>query len=172
MIRVVVGGLTDQGCEAVMRPVRSDLAPMTPASRDVGAMAGEAVRERLEKTGPVPIGGAIITPAGDLEASYLIHVVIADEIQAPDTMAVQNAVRNGLRRAADWEIPSLALPPIGLGVGSMGAEDAARVLVELIGAHLDEGNAPREITIVVGNEYEQSVFVFAVEELTGERSPQ
>jgi O-acetyl-ADP-ribose deacetylase (regulator of RNase III) len=169
MIRVVVGDVTAQACEALMRSVRSDLSPTTPGSRDVGDRAGAGVRDRLEQIGNVPIGGAVITPGGDLDVSFIIHVVIADEIQPPDTVAVQNAVRNGLRRAVEWGIRSLVLPPVGLGVGNMGAEGAARVLVELLMNHLDEGSPPGEVVIAVNNDYEESVFASVVDELAGER---
>ena len=171
MITVAIGELVDQKQEALMRPVRSDLAPLAPAARDVGLRAGEKMVARLEQLGAVPVGGAVITPAGDLDAAFVIHAVTADPEEPQSSMTVQRAVRNGLRRAADWEISSLALPPLGLGVGSMGAEEAAGVLVELLVNHLDEGLAPKEIVIVVANDYEKAVFENVVAEQVGERFP-
>ena len=171
MITVVIGGLADQPCVGLMRPVRSDLEPLTSGSRDVGIKAGQTVTDRLDQLGSVPVGGAVITPGGGLDAEFLIHAVTMDEVESQSTMTVQRAVRNGLRRAVEWEFASLALPPLGLGVGDMGAEDAARVLVELLVDHLDEGHAPLEIVIVVGNEYEESVFNAVISELVRDRFP-
>lgn len=171
MIRVVVGVLSERGEEAVMRPVRSDLAPLTPGSRDVALKAGEAMQTRLAQLGSVPVGGAVITPGGALDAAFVIHVVTADLDEPQTAVTVQKAVRNGLRRAADLEIASLALPPLGLSVGSMGAEEAAEVLVTLLVNHLDEGHAPHDLVLVVANEYEESVFSAAVEEQVRDRFP-
>ena len=171
MITVVIGELAEQTCEAIMRPVRSDLAPMTPGSRDVGAKAGAKTSDRLEQVGVVPVGGAVITAGGDLPADFLIHAITADELEPQTPMNVQRAVQNGLRRAVDWDISSLALPPFGLGVGNMGAEDAARALVELLANHLDEGHPPLEIVIIVSSEYERSVFSSVVGEVIGGRFP-
>lgn len=171
MITVVIGGLADQTCAGLMRPVRSDLEPLTPGSRDVGIRAGQAVTDRLDQLGSVPVGGAVITPGGGLDADFLIHAVTMDEVESQSTMTVQRAVRNGLRRAVEWEFTSLALPPFGLGVGDMGAEDAARVLVELLVDHLDEGHPPLEIVIAVSNEYEESVFNAVIGELMRGRFP-
>jgi len=171
MISVVIGELASQACDGIMRPVRFDLAPLTPSGRDVGQRAGAEVGRRLDQLGTLPVGGAVITPGGELSAAFIIHAVTADEIEPQSSATVQRAVRNGLRRAVEWELQSLALPPLGLGVGDMGAEEAARVLVEVLVDHLDEGHAPLDLTLVVANEYEESVFTAVVGEMVGERFP-
>jgi O-acetyl-ADP-ribose deacetylase (regulator of RNase III) len=171
MITVVVGELARQPNEAVMRPVRSDLAPLTVGGRDVGLAAGELVAGRLDQLGSVPVGGAVITPGGELPADFIIHVVTADIDEPQSAGTVQKAVRNGLRRAVEWGLTSLAMPPVGLGAGSMGAEEAAQVLVELLADHLDEGQPPLELVIAVSNEYEESVFNAVIESVVKDRFP-
>lgn len=171
MITVVIGELALQASEALLRPVRSDLAPLTVGGRDVGLAAGEKVAGRLAQLGAVPLGGAVITPGGDLAADFIIHVVTADIDEPQSTVTVQKAVRNGLRRAVDWGLVSLALPPVGLGVGNMGAEEAAQVLVELLVDHLDEGHPPLELVIAVSNEYEEAVFNAVIEAVVKDRFP-
>lgn len=171
MITVVVGELHLQEAEGLLRPIRSDLAPLTAAARDVLLGAGPSVEERLRQMGALPLGGAVITPAGALRASFVIHVVTASEEEAESAASVQRALRNGLRRATEWELTSLAVPPVGMGVGHLDADDAARALVEILVNHLDEGHPPLELVIVAGNDYEADVFRRHVAELTGERFP-
>ena len=170
MIRVEVGDLTSRTEEAVMRPIRSDLAPVTPGSRDVAARAGPLIDKRLNDVGRLPVGGAVITPAGDLPTSFLIHVVTSaeDEPHAPSTIRL--AVRNGLRRAADWGIESLALPPLGISVGSMGAEEGAEALTDLLLNHLAEGVPPTELVVVVSSAYEEQVFHQVVTRMVEDRA--
>lgn len=172
MITVVIGALADQAVEGLVCPIRSDVAPLTVAARDLLARVGDAVEERLRPMGALPIGGAFITPAGPLAASFVIHVVTASEEEAESSMSVQRALRNGLRRAVEWELQSLAVPPLGLGVGHMDAEDAARTMVEILVDHLDEGHAPMELTIAVATEYEAGVFRQLVKTLADERAPE
>ena len=158
MIRVVLGDLADQESEALLRPVRSDLTPVTAAARDLVQRAGEAVADRLEKLGPLPVGGAVMTPAGALSSSFIIHVVVLSREEPQTSSSVQKALRNGLRRAADWEVMSLSLPPLGLGVGAMEPEDAARALVDLLNDHIAEGRPPLDLAIVVSSPYELELF--------------
>jgi len=121
--------------------------------------------------GTLPVGGAFITPAGRLPASFLIHLVTASEEESESPQSVQRALRNGLRRAVEWEIQSLSLPPLGVGVGHLDVEESGRAMVEILVNHLDEGHPPLTLTIVVASEYEAGVFRRLVEELTRARFP-
>ena len=170
MIRVVVGELATQSVDGLVRPVRSDLAPVSAASRDIAAAAGAELEERLARLGALPIGGAVLTPAGDLAAGYLIHVVVMSEEEPQTSLSVQRALRNGLRRAADWGLGSIALPPLGLSVGMIEPEESARALVEILFDHLEEGVAPLDLTIVVGSDYEARLFDGLVQETVRARS--
>lgn len=168
MIRVRVGKLSDQTVEGVMRPVQSDFSPVSHASRDLVAAAGERVEQKLSRVGPLPVGGAVMTPAGDLPCDFLIHVVVSSADEAQSSFSVRKAVQNGLRRASDMGLTSLALPPLGLGAGMTEPEDAARSLCEILFQHVDEGE-PIEITVVVPSPYEEEVFSRMVQELADER---
>jgi len=147
-----------------VRPVRSDLAPVDAASRDLIAAAGPELEERLDRVGRVPVGGAVLTPSGLLAVDYLIHVVVMSEEEPQTTLSIQRALRNGLRRASDWGLESLAVPALGLGAGTIDPEAPARTLVDLLFNHLDEGIPPLELTIAVGSDFESKLFGRLVED--------
>ncbi len=158
MIDVVIGELAQQEHEGVVCPVRSDLAPLTEASRDLLARAGDAVADTASRIGALPVGGAFVTPGGALSAFYIIHAVTASEDEPETLHSVRRALRNALRRAGDLGMESIAVPPLGLGAGRMEAEDAARSMIEVLAEHLADGGPPRRIAIVVPGPYERDVF--------------
>ena len=170
MIRVHQGSFLDVEAEAFVRPIRSDLAPVSAVSRDLGSAAGETVEEQLARSGSIPLGGAVMTPAGALPFDFLIHVVVVSEDEPQSTATVQRALRNGLRRATDWAMASLALPPLGIGVGTTEPEEAARALAEILFDHLDEGAPPRDLTLVVSSAFEGEMFERLIAELSADRS--
>ncbi len=170
MIRVLLGDISEQRVDGVMRPARSDLAPVSAASRDLVLVAGFELQERLARMGLLPVGGAVLTPAGLLPCPFLIHAVVMSEEEPATALSVQRALRNGLRRASDWGLGSLALPPFGLAVGAADPEIAARAQVEILFNHLDEGLPPRDLTIVVTSDYESDLFTRLVEEMSRVRS--
>ena len=158
MIRVVEGSLADCVVEAVVRAVRADLAPVSTASRELGLRAGTRIEERLQKLEQLPVGGAVMTPAGDLPCDFLIHIVVMAEDEPQTPASVRKALRNGLRRAADLGVTTLALPPLGLSVGLTEPEDEAQALVEVLAEHVDTSEGDVEITIVVSSSYEADLF--------------
>ena len=170
MIQVVVGALHTQEVSAIVRPIRSDLDPVSALSRDVSTAAGPELEERLAQIGTLPVGGAVMTPGGALAADFVIHAVVMSEEEPQTAHTVQRALRNGLRRASDWAVESLALPPLGIGVGTVQAEDSARSLVEVLFNHLDEGRPPLALTVVVTSEYEAGLFERLVDELSAHRA--
>jgi len=95
---------------------------------------------------------------GDLRAPFIIHAVVESPEESLSAFGVQRALVNGLRRAQEWEMASLSVPPLGLGAGSLEPEEWASMVVELLLNHVREGEPPREITIVVESEYEEDLF--------------
>ena len=159
MIDVVVGRLADQGSEAVLRPVDAFLSPVSHASRELEREAGEEIQSRLRDTGELPVGGAILTPAGPLPTTFLIHAAVQGAEEPVSESGIRCALLNGLRRAVEWEIGSLSLPPLGTGAGNLDPEGAARVLVEVLRNHLASEDYPQGVTIVVPGPYDQEIFV-------------
>jgi O-acetyl-ADP-ribose deacetylase (regulator of RNase III) len=163
MIRVVLGEPAASGTECILRSVSSELEPDTPESRELELGAGSAVLDRLRATGSLPVGAAVITPGGDLQVPFLIHVVLQSAEQPVGKEGLRLALQNGLRRAQEWGLETLSLPPLGTGAGNLGAEEAAEIMVPLIQDHLLRFEHPRQAVITVANEYQEAVFSRAVE---------
>lgn len=158
MIAVRIADLETAQVDAVFRPVRWDLEPLTPGARRVGLGAGELIIERVAQMGDFPVGGAVVTPGGDLPSDFIIHLVIESFEEPVTQTGVRKALTNGLRQACAWGVESVALPPMGIGAGSLEAETAARIVVSVLRAFLESCESLREATIMVANEYEKAAF--------------
>lgn len=135
------------GAEALARPVRTDWAPVTADSRSVELAGGETWRSRCEGQGELPLGSATITDAGDLDAEFVIHLAVAADEGGPTARSVTLALRNGLRRAREWDVRELALPLLGTGPGALDAETACRVLAPELADFVAAGR--REVRVCV-----------------------
>lgn len=143
--------------EAIVRPVRSDLEALTSESREIVGAAGERVVARLREMGETPPGAALITPAGSLDAGFLVHVVLQAPDQPVSTAVVRQGLTNAMRRAQEWSIASIAVPPLGTGAGQLDAEAAAQVMGPVLLEHVDQGSVER-VEVVVPSAYELDVF--------------
>lgn len=158
MIRIVLADASEVEAEAFLRPVSSDLEAVTSASRRLELRAGAGLQEYLQRTGHLPVGGAVITPGGELKTDYLIHAVVQSREENPSEFSVQQALLNGLRRASEWGVESLALFPLGTGAGSLDVETAASLMVPIILRYVQTVGTPGEVIVVVSNEYERDAF--------------
>ncbi len=158
MIRVLVCGAEEAGSEAVLRSVSSNLEPDTPFSRGLELSAGSDVLDRLRSMGELPVGAAVITPGGDLTAAFLIHVVLQSSEEPVRVEGLRTALQNGLRRAEEWGLESLALPPLGTGAGNLETEESAAEMLSVIQRHIRHHDHPREVVILVSSSYEEGVF--------------
>ena len=163
MIDVRREDLVTADVECILRPVGSSLEPLTAIGREVGAAAGEGLLERLEQMGDLPVGGAVITPAGDLSASFIVHVALQSHEEPVSAGGVRKALLNGLRHIYRMDIETLALPPLGTGAGNLDAETAAEVMFEVLRGHMESEEYPREVTVMVATEYELQAFASRLE---------
>jgi O-acetyl-ADP-ribose deacetylase (regulator of RNase III) len=158
VIEVRQENLVTAEVECILRSVGSRLEPLTAIGRAVGAAAGEAVIERFEQMGELPVGGAVITPAGDLSASFIVHVALQSHEEPISASGLRKALLNGLRHACRMGIETMALPPLGTGAGNLEADAAADVMFEVLRGHMEDEEYPREVTVMVSTEYELQAF--------------
>lgn len=158
MIRITRGELATADAAAVLRPVAAEWEPVTPAMRRLELAAGPELQQHCARLGELPVGSAVITPAGAITARFMVHVIVRSIEEPVSEPIVHRALRNGLRRLQEWGIDSVAMPPIGTGAGNLDAEDVARVMIETCYDHLAVADHPTTIEIVVDNDYEAQAF--------------
>ena len=158
MIQVRVGRLEEMVGPAGLRPVAADGTPVTPAMRRLDEALGARVREQIGRGGELPVGSAMITPAGDLAADFLVSIVVRSADEPVSEAAVERGLVNGLRRLREWAIDTAAIVPLGTGAGNLDAETSARVMLGILLKEMSPDALPRDMIIVVESEYEREAF--------------
>ena len=160
---VVVEDLAFVEAEAIARPVTAELNATTPLLRRLELAAGDALGNQLRAPRePLEVGAAVVSGAGDLRAQLLVHAVVMSREERVSADGVRRATLGALRRAADFEIAHLALPPFGLGAGNLDVEESAAAMASAIRQHARRSRWPKRLTVVVENEEERRAFVAAL----------
>ncbi len=160
-VRVELGPLVDAETDAIGRPIRSDGAAITPASRQIEVAAGPEVARQLASLGDLPPGSAVLTPGGALGPQYLLHLVLRSAEEPTTDLTVRRALEQGLARVRDWGLGSLTLPALGAGAGGLEAEAAAELMAEVL---RDVGRSGLDLVVRVESEYELEVFTRSLAE--------
>lgn len=138
MIEVSGAPLAAEETDAIVRPTRADWTATTPEVRRLDVEAGEGWLERCAAQGELLPGGAAITQAGALPAEFVIHLALSSREEPVSARTVSAALRNGLRRAAEWGVKRLAMPLLGTGPGELSLEMSCRLLAPLLEAFVAE----------------------------------
>ncbi len=165
MIEIRVGELAgvavDVGADAIVRPVGTDFAPVTPAMRRFDQAAGTSVSEQCRLLGDIPLGSAVITAGGALDAQLIVHVAVRSAMDNATRPVVRQGFTNALRRLAEWGAEVVAVAPLGTGAGNLDAETAADIMLDLLAARLGTGDGPDRVVIVAEDAYQESAFTGA-----------
>jgi O-acetyl-ADP-ribose deacetylase (regulator of RNase III) len=158
MIRITRAELANSEAEAILRPVSAEWDPVTPATRRLEIAAGMNMVEECRRLGELPVGSAVITPAGNLRAQFMVHVIVRSIDEPVSAAVVKRGLQNGLRRLSEWGIASVAVSPLGTGAGNLDPEESAREMIPVLLEHLSSAREPTSIDVIVDSEYEQEVF--------------
>jgi O-acetyl-ADP-ribose deacetylase len=91
---------------------------------------GEVIEHEAMAQGPIEVGTAIATTAGNLRARYVIHGAVMGQDLWTSGELVRRTTRSCLELADELGCRSLALPAFGTGVGGFALTDCAWIMVE------------------------------------------
>ena len=131
------GDICDLEVDAIVNAANLSLWMSTGVGGALKRAGGDAIEFAAVRQAPVPLGGAIVTPAGNLAAKAVIHAVSLDRDRRTSGPVIEAAVRSAMARAREIGATSIAFPALGTGVGGFPLEEAARIMVETVRDELD-----------------------------------
>jgi O-acetyl-ADP-ribose deacetylase len=119
---------------------------------------GRIVQEESDELAPVGLGEAVATSAGAMPASWVIHAATMHLGGPTSAEIIRTATANTLAKADELGAKSLGLVAFGTGVGGFPVEEAARIEVEEVRRHLQEGSGLERVLFAVFGEEARRAF--------------
>lgn len=164
-LRVERGDLTEYEVDAIVNAGNSQLWMGAGVAGAIKRKGGVIIEEEAVRQGPVEVGEAVVTTAGNLPANYVIHAAVMGPDLVTDPATIGRATEASLKRAEELKLQSVAFPALGTGVGRVPPPKAARAMVEAIVKHLAEGTSGlRRILIVAFNDEVLNAFTEVIRE--------
>jgi len=126
------GDICELEVDAIVNAANLTLWMATGVGGALKRAGGDEIEFAAVRQGPVPLGEAIVTPAGRLAARAVIHAVSLDRDRRTSGPVIDSAVRSAMARARDINATSIAFPALGTGVGGFPLDEAARIAVEAV----------------------------------------
>lgn len=131
VLRVRQGDITAYDGDAIVNAANNRLQLGAGVAGAIRRAGGPAIQEECDRHGPIRVGQAAITGAGDLAVQWVIHAAaMGDEpvsersIRDSTIASLALAVENGVRR--------IAFPVLGSGVGGFDLRRAAETMRDAI----------------------------------------
>ncbi len=142
------GDLTRQKADAICNPANSLMHMGGGAAGALKRTGGEEIEREALKYAPVPVGKAIATTAGKLQARWVVHAPTMERpVMQTTSEKVYFATKAALERADDIGAKSLVFPGMGTGVGGVSEEAAAGAMVRAIRDFIQVAKTLKEIIL-------------------------
>jgi O-acetyl-ADP-ribose deacetylase (regulator of RNase III) len=148
--------------DAIANAANTDLAHGGGVAGAISRAGGPDVQRESDAKAPVGLGEAVETSAGEMPSRWVIHAATMHLGGPTSADIIRRATAATLDRADELGARSLALVAFGTGVGGFPLEEAARIEVEEVRAHLDRGSRLVRIVFAVHGEAARAAFAAAL----------
>ena len=157
------GDICDLEVDAIVNAANLSLWMSTGVSGEIKRAGGDAIEFAAVRQAPVPLGDAVVTPAGNLAARAIIHAVSLDRDRRTSADVIDKAVRSAMLRAREIRATSIAFPAMGTGVGGFPLDEAARVTVRAVRDELPRSPTIEHVTFAMRGAAAYQAFEAALE---------
>ena len=159
-VELRVGNITKIPADALVNAANASLSGGDGVDGWIHKIGGPSIMAQCRIIGSCPTGNAVVTSAGDLPASYVIHAVAPRYTGKPaDNDLLRAAYLNALARAEEVKIKTIAFPSLGTGAYGFPVEQAAPIAVDAVGRHVSSGKSSLErVIFVLFTEHDYDVY--------------
>lgn len=155
---VIEGDITSVKADAIVNAANNHLILGAGVAGAIRKAGGPSIQEECNLIGPIEVGGAAITGAGNLPAKFVIHAASMAPGGNTTEPNLRASVAHSLRLADENGCKSISFPAIGAGIAGFPIDRCARVMKEQIEAHAASGTDLEAIMLVLFGEDAYNTF--------------
>jgi O-acetyl-ADP-ribose deacetylase (regulator of RNase III) len=119
---------------------------------------GAKIQKECDAHGPIKVGEAAITGAGDLPARFVIHAASMGLGGITTSHALRSSMDHALRLARENGVRSIAIPAVGTGIAMFPMDECAIIMANTLHDALAGGWSPEEVRFVLFDEVAKRAF--------------
>ena len=128
-IELAQGDITESDTDAIVNAANSQLVLGAGVAGAINKKGGPAIQDACNAIGHCPVGGAVITTGGNLNARHVIHAVGPRQGEGDEEQKLHNATVNSLKVAEENRLTSITFPAISTGVFGFPLDACARIML-------------------------------------------
>ncbi len=167
-IAIERGDITEAEVDAVVNAANAELWMGAGVAGAMKRKGGTVIEEDAMRQGPIEVGEAVLTVAGNLPANHVIHAATMGKDLKTDAQKVLAATKSTLAIAEKHKMASIAFPALGSGVGGLPPDQSAEAMLTTVVEHLKGGSSSlQKVLFVVYQDEAYKAFTEALKRLGG-----
>jgi O-acetyl-ADP-ribose deacetylase len=148
-IVIIDGDLVDQHVDAIVNAANNDLVLGAGVAGAIRRRGGPSIQRECDALGPINVGEAAITGAGDLPARHVIHAASMTLGGRTTADSLKSSMDHSFRLALEHGVRTIAIPAVGTGIAGFPMEECARVMAVSLDDAWRSGWMPDEVRFVL-----------------------
>jgi O-acetyl-ADP-ribose deacetylase (regulator of RNase III) len=130
-ITVRQGDITTFEGDAVVNAANNHLVLGAGVAGAIRRAGGESIQEECDRHGPIRVGHAAITGAGNLRVRWVIHAAAMGD-EPVSARSIRESTLASLALAVEYGVRRIAFPVLGSGIGGFPFTEAAGIMRDTI----------------------------------------
>ena len=161
------GDITEAEVDAVVNAANSELWMGAGVAGAMKRKGGVVIEEDALRQGPIEVGEAVLTVAGDLPATHVIHAATMGKDLKTDPEKIAAATRSTLALVEKHRMESVAFPALGSGVGGVPPAQSAEAMLTAVVHHLRGESSLTRVLFVLYQDEAHKAFTDTLKRLSG-----
>ena len=128
---------------------------------------GPSIQEECNTIGPIDVGEAVMTNAGNLKAKHVIHAAGPVQGEGREDTKLRYATLNSLKIASENKLKDIAFPAISTGIFGFPMQECSEIMLQAVMEFLETHDHPQEVIFCLYGQDAYSVFEKTLDKLTG-----
>jgi O-acetyl-ADP-ribose deacetylase len=161
-IEVQQTDITKLEVDAIANAANTELRHGGGVAGAISRAGGPEVQAESNERAPIGLGEAVETTAGEMPCRWVIHAATMELGGPTSAEIIRRATASTLAKADELGAKSVALVAFGTGVGGFPLEKAARIEVEEVRRHFDQGSGLERVVFAVRGDDAEAAFRAAI----------
>lgn len=157
-IEVRLDDITECDTDAIVNAANSRLVLGAGVAGAIDHKGGPSIQEECDAIGHCPVGGAVITGAGNLRTRHVIHAVGPRQGEGDEETKLHNATLNSLKVADENRLKTIAFPAISTGIFGFPMDACARIMLSAAKDYLSGFTGIERVVFALFSESSLKVF--------------
>ncbi len=163
ILELVQGDITELATDAIVNAANAQLQLGGGVAGAIRRKGGPEIQAHCNEVGPISVGKAAITTAGNLKAKHVIHTVGPKMGEGDEDEKLKNATLNSLRIADGNNLASIAFCAISTGIFGYPIDRCAKIMLKTTIDYLNDKTNLEKVVFCLYDKPAYDIFIKQLE---------